>query len=92
MIGIFGGVGPYAGIDLLKKVYDNTIANNDQEHLDTVLLSISSSINDRTEYIEGRVKENPAESITKVLLKLESIGQRLQVFRATQLTTVEFMT
>ena len=74
MIGLVGGVGPYAGIDLLKKVYDNTIANNDQEHLDTVLLSMSSSINDRTEFIEGKVKDNPAESITKVLLKLENIG------------------
>ncbi len=74
MIGIVGGVGPYAGIDLLKKVYDNTIANSDQEHLDTVLLSMPSGIKDRTEYIEGRVKENPAEAITKVLLKLESIG------------------
>ncbi len=74
MIGIVGGVGPYAGIDLLKKVYDNTIANNDQEHLDTVLLSLPSSINDRTEYIEGNIKENPANAITKVLLKMESIG------------------
>jgi aspartate racemase len=34
MIGIVGGVGPYAGLDLLKKIYDNTIANNDQEHLE----------------------------------------------------------
>lgn len=74
MIGILGGIGPYAGIDLLKKVYDNTIANRDQDHLDTVLLSIASSINDRTEYLEGRIKENPAHAIVKVLLKMESIG------------------
>ncbi len=74
MIGIVGGVGPYAGIDLLKKIYDNTIASNDQEHLDTALLSMSSSINDRTEYLEGRIKENPANAIAKVLLKLEKIG------------------
>jgi aspartate racemase len=74
MIGIVGGVGPYAGLDLLKKIYDNTIANNDQEHLDTLLLSMSSSINDRTEYLIGRVDENPAYAIVKVLLKMETIG------------------
>ncbi len=74
MIGIVGGVGPYAGIDLLKKVYNNTIASNDQEHLDTLLLSMSSSINDRTEYLMGSVNENPAYAIVKVLLKMEKIG------------------
>ena len=74
MIGIVGGVGPYAGIDLLKKVYDNTIANSDQEHLDTALLSMSSSIKDRTAFLNGEISENPAYAITEVLLKLESIG------------------
>ena len=74
MIGIVGGMGPYAGIDLLKKVYDNTIANNDQEHLDTVILSISSSIKDRTEYLMNRINENPAYAIVQVLLKLQEIG------------------
>lgn len=74
MIGIVGGIGPYSGIDLLKKVFDNTIANSDQEHLDTVLLSLPSSINDRTEYLEGRVKENPGLAIANVLLKLQDTG------------------
>ena len=74
MIGIVGGVGPYAGIDLLKKVYDNTVANNDQEHLDTVLLSISSSISDRTEYLNNKELENPAFAIVNILKKMESIG------------------
>jgi aspartate racemase len=74
MIGIVGGMGPYAGIDLLKKVYDNTIANNDQEYLDTVILSISSSIKDRTDYLMNRIKENPAYAIAQVLLKLQEIG------------------
>ena len=48
MIGIVGGVGPYAGLDLLRKLLDNTLANSDQEHLDTVLLSLPSGIMDRT--------------------------------------------
>ena len=74
MIGIVGGVGPYAGIDLLKKVYDNTMANSDQDHLDTVLISMPSSINDRTAYLQNRALVNPALGIVNVLKKMESIG------------------
>lgn len=74
MIGIVGGVGPYAGIDLLKKVYDNTIADTDQQHLDTALLSMSSRISDRSAYLNGEIEENPGLAIADVLLKLESIG------------------
>lgn len=74
MIGIVGGIGPYAGIDLLKKVYDNTKANSDQEHLDVALISMSSSINDRTEYLTDQNIDNPAYAIVEVLRKLEKIG------------------
>lgn len=74
MIGIVGGVGPYSGLDLLKKVFDNTLANNDQEYLDTVLISASSKIKDRTEYLIGIIKENPAFAIAEVLLKLQNAG------------------
>ncbi len=74
MIGIVGGVGPYAGIDLLKKVYDNTMATRDQDHLDTVLISMPSSINDRTAYLQNRALENPAFGIINVLKKMENIG------------------
>lgn len=74
MIGIVGGVGPFAGVDLLKKIFDNTLAENDQEYPNTVLLSMSSIIGDRTEYLEGRLKMNPGIAITEVLGKLENIG------------------
>ncbi len=74
MIGIVGGVGPYAAIDLLKKIYYNTIASKDQDHLDTALISLASKISDRTAYLEKRVKENPAYAIFNVLQKLEDIG------------------
>ena len=77
MIGIVGGVGPYAGLDLLRKVFDNTIARRDQDHLDTILLSLSSGILDRTEYLVGVVNENPALAIAEVLIKLEKAGARV---------------
>ena len=74
MIGIVGGVGPYSGLDLLKKVFNNTLAIGDQEHLDAVLISASSKIKDRTEYLTGKIKENPAIAIAEVLLKLQNAG------------------
>lgn len=74
MIGIVGGVGPYAGTDLLNKIFNNTLAFKDQEHLDSVLLSMSSKIEDRTEFLLGKVKTNPALAIAEVLHKLELIG------------------
>lgn len=74
MIGIVGGIGPFAGKDLLEKVFENTIAHSDQEHLDVALLSMSSKIEDRTEYLLGRVNDNPGLAIAQVLTKLEKIG------------------
>jgi len=74
MIGIVGGVGPYSGLDLLKKVFDNTLATNDQEYIDAVLVSASSKIKDRTEYLIGKIKENPAIAIVEVLFKLQNAG------------------
>lgn len=67
-------MGPYAGLDLLKKVFDNTLAGKDQDHVNAMLFSLPSSMKDRTEYLEGRVEENPALAITEVLLKLERAG------------------
>lgn len=77
MIGIVGGVGPYAGMDLFRKLIDNTLAAVDQEHLDTILMSLPSGIMDRTEYLVGKIKENPAFAITEVLIKLEKSGAQI---------------
>lgn len=77
MIGIVGGVGPYAGTDLLNKIFNNTLASKDQEHLDAILLSMSSKIEDRTEYLLGKVKINPALAIVEVVHKLELIGSTI---------------
>jgi len=74
MIGIVGGTGPYAGLDLLRKVFDSTLAESDQDHLDAVLLSVPSGIPDRTEFLLGRTGLNPAFAIAEVLIRLESAG------------------
>ena len=77
MIGIVGGVGPHAGVDLMKKVFDHTLAGSDQEHVDALLFSLPSGINDRTEYLLGKVEENPGKVLAGILLKLEKAGARV---------------
>jgi aspartate racemase len=74
MIGIVGGVGPHAGVDLMKKVSDQTLAGSDQEHVDALLFSQPTGIPDRTEYLLGRVEENPGKALAAVLLRLEKAG------------------
>jgi aspartate racemase len=74
LIGIAGGMGPGAGIDLSRKIVEQTLAARDQEHLPQILWSEPDRIFDRTDYLEGRVKTNPAYRIAQVLLKLEAAG------------------
>jgi len=74
MIGIVGGVGPFAGVDLLTKVFENSVAKNDQEYPDVALISLSSKIKDRTDFLLGEIDENPAYEIVKVITLLAKIG------------------
>lgn len=74
MIGIVGGMGPIAGIDLSKKIINQTIAGKDQDHIAQVLFSAPERIGDRTEFLQGIIKENPANAIADIILSLESVG------------------
>ncbi len=74
-IGILGGVGPYAGLDLNKKIFDNMQTDGtDQDYLDVYLISRSSDIPDRTKYLKQEESTNPAEGLFRSILKLENIG------------------
>lgn len=74
MIGIVGGVGPYAGLDLVRKIFDQTEAKRDQDHLAIALLSLPQQIEDRTEFLLGKTEVNPAEAVFEIIRKLEQIG------------------
>jgi aspartate racemase len=74
LIGIMGGVGPYAGLDLVRKIFDQTKAITDQEHLPVALLSLPDQIPDRTAFLLGQTNTNPADAICDVLMKLEQLG------------------
>lgn len=69
VIGVIGGIGPHASLDLIHKVMSNTDANGDLEHIPIVLQSIPKKIPDRNDFLIGKSNLNPATAI------IESIGQ-----------------
>ncbi len=73
-IGIIGGMGPYAGLDLVRKIFDQTDAHRDQEHLPVALVSCPHQIGDRSEYLFGRSDTNPAYALAELARNLEEIG------------------
>ncbi len=73
-IGIVGGMGPYAGIDIIRKIFDQTRAKSDQDHLPVSMLSIPHRIKDRTEFLLGKTNENPALFISEVICSLHKGG------------------
>jgi aspartate racemase len=77
IIGILGGVGPYAGLDLVKKIFDNTSAENDYKHLPVILYSVPQLIPDRTDFITGRSMVNPSAGIIQGLQNLVIAGAHI---------------
>lgn len=77
IIGIVGGMGPYAGLDLVTKIFDQTITRNDQGHLPVALLSFPNQIEDRTEFLIGKSEINPAHAISDIIVQLEGIGAKV---------------
>ena len=77
MIGIVGGVGTFAGIDILRKIYQLTDARIDQDHLPLALVSVPHKVADRALYLEGKVKENPGIAIAEIITTLASAGAEI---------------
>jgi len=76
-IGIVGGIGPYSALDLIKNIYDQSKASRDQDHLPICMLSIPSSIPDRTDFLLGEITENPAVAISQVISRIRANGARI---------------
>ena len=78
IIGIVGGVGPYAGLDLMKKILGQTAVTPgilvDQEHLTVINYSGPAQVTDRTKFLTGKTAVNPAVALFEQLMKLESAG------------------
>ena len=74
MLGVVGGVGPAAGVDLVQKIHAQTLARQDQDHLPVLLASLPAEIPDRTEFLLGRSPSNPVQPVGRVLSLLASAG------------------
>ena len=73
-IGVLGGVGPYAGLDLVQKIFNNTRAARDQEHLPVTLLSFPGDIADRIDFLVHGTGKNPGVAIGCILIRLANGG------------------
>ena len=77
MIGIVGGIGSYAGIDVIKKIYDLTQVTCDQDHLPISMLSVPHKVVDRTQFLLGKIKTNPGHAIQEIITTLASNGAQI---------------
>ncbi len=75
VVGIIGGMGPEAGVDLVYKIIRLSPARKDQEHLH-VILDNYSQIPDRTAYILGR-GENPLPFLIESVERLKRAGANI---------------
>ncbi len=74
LLGVLGGMGPYAGLDFLKKIFQNTEAGRDQEHLPVLLASLPHEIPGRPEFLVKSQPINPGKSMAELALWLEKAG------------------
>ncbi|MGI9174469.1 MAG: aspartate/glutamate racemase family protein [Rhodothermales bacterium] len=74
IIGVIGGMGPQAGLDLVQKILGYTAAQADGEHLPTALLSYPGLIPERSLFLNGHSDENPADAITEIARRLDTAG------------------
>lgn len=72
IVGVIGGMGPEATLDLFYKIIKNTKAEKDQDHIHLIIDNYPQ-IPDRTAYLLGK-GENPFPYILKSSKNLESLG------------------
>ena len=74
-IGVLGGLGPYAGLHLVRALFDETDAHADQEHLPVALLSFPGRIPDRSTWIaDPDGAPSPLPAMMSILRRLDAAG------------------
>jgi len=74
LIGILGGMGPQAGLDLAEKLISLTRAQGDQDHIPFILFSLPEMVSDRTAFLLGRQAINPAYALAEQFETMSSLG------------------
>ncbi len=76
-IGIVGGMGPFAGYDLVRKIFHWTNAGCDEDHLPVMLHSFPAWIPGRPAFLLNEIVENPGEDIGGVMVQLARCGAKI---------------
>lgn len=74
VIGVIGGMGPHAGVDLVDKIIEQTNASSDHGHLPVALLSYPERIVDRSTFLFDETDTNPAYALADILRALDAAG------------------
>jgi aspartate racemase len=74
LIGILGGMGPQAGLDLAEKLIRLTQTTRDQDHIPFILFSLPASVPDRTDFLLGNQDINPAHAIAGQFEEMAAMG------------------
>jgi len=74
VIGIIGGMGPQAGLDLAEKILRLTPATKDQDHLPVALLSYPDCIPDRSSFLLDPRQPSPVPPLTALARQLDGLG------------------
>jgi aspartate racemase len=79
LIGILGGMGPLAGLDMADKLIAMTRTQCDQDHIPFLLFSLPESVPDRTSFLLGKNTDNPAYAIADQFETMSKMGVTLAV-------------
>ena len=79
LIGILGGMGPQAGLDMADKIIALTRTECDQDHLPFVLLSFPATVPDRSAFLLGETETNPAYAIADQFETMAKLGVSVAV-------------
>ncbi|MFK7786587.1 MAG: aspartate/glutamate racemase family protein [Crocinitomicaceae bacterium] len=73
-IGILGGIGPWAGLDVHQKILKLSDHSIEQECVSILHHSYPRDYSDRTEFLLGETHVNPANAFAKALQSMERQG------------------
>ena len=73
-LGIIGGMGPLAGVDLATKLIEQCNGVCDQDHVPFVLASVPSDTTCRSSFLAGDISISPAKGIVSALAQLAASG------------------
>lgn len=73
-IGVLGGLGPYAGLDLVHKIFDAIQGERDQDYLPLILFSFPADIPPRVEFLLGKTDDNPGYAMGELFIRLAQAG------------------